>query len=767
MDPLGAALVCLCCAVTVAASARRSPPAPPRYSVREEEPPGTLVGNLARDLGLTAEQFRARRFRALRGTNGSDYLAVSADSGEVWVRRRLDREAACRRASAGSGCSLLLGAVLERPAELVRVVVDVLDVNDHAPRFPAESALLEVAESAAVGTRFALDGARDPDAGANALRGYAMEPDDGAFALETRDGGGGALSPVLVVRRALDRERRAAHEYVLTALDGGRPPLSGTVLLTVRLLDTNDNAPAFERPVYRALVPEDAPAGTLVARLHAWDPDDGANGEVEYAAMLGAHETARDLFAVDSRSGLVTLVGALDHEEADSHEMHVRARDRGPDSVPAYATVLVRVLDVNDNAPVVRLLGPTGDAAADSAAAVVVVSRGASPGHVVAFVHVRDRDSGANGRVTCTLEGASAAGPGAAPPFALRAWDGGEVYALATATRLDRGATAAAEYNLTVVARDDGAPPLVSVKTFTVRVTDTRPEGRLPDDDGGDDDGDGDDAFATPFVTDARPEGRLLDDSDGDDGDDGDGAFATPFVAVVALAAASCVLNVAAVAVVLRCKRENKELRTYHCGAAARARTPARDEPGAAARSGGEAASATAPNAYEDKSFLPSEAAGAATPALGKPPRRHPLRRVPGRHDLTQRPCCFLEPNNRLQQQSSRRRHLLQVTALGRSSPCRTPNLNGVEGRPGGDGGGACREGVDVAVATDDGQRPRGRPPPRPPTLSTIGEEDSEHGAPTPSAGRRHQPVNINGVSVSHGPGAANGAEGSRFLVLF
>ncbi|XP_061404083.1 protocadherin-10-like, partial [Lethenteron reissneri] len=653
MDPLGAALVCLCCAVTVAASARRSPPAPPRYSVREEEPPGTLVGNLARDLGLTAEQFRARRFRALRGTNGSDYLAVSADSGEVWVRRRLDREAACRRASAGSGCSLLLGAVLERPAELVRVVVDVLDVNDHAPRFPAESALLEVAESAAVGTRFALDGARDPDAGANALRGYAMEPDDGAFALETRDGGGGALSPVLVVRRALDRERRAAHEYVLTALDGGRPPLSGTVLLTVRLLDTNDNAPAFERPVYRALVPEDAPAGTLVARLHAWDPDDGANGEVEYAAMLGAHETARDLFAVDSRSGLVTLVGALDHEEADSHEMHVRARDRGPDSVPAYATVLVRVLDVNDNAPVVRLLGPTGDAAADSAAAVVVVSRGASPGHVVAFVHVRDRDSGANGRVTCTLEGASAAGPGAAPPFALRAWDGGEVYALATATRLDRGATAAAEYNLTVVARDDGAPPLVSVKTFTVRVTDTRPEGRLPDDDGGDDDGDGDDAFATPFVTDARPEGRLLDDSDGDDGDDGDGAFATPFVAVVALAAASCVLNVAAVAVVLRCKRENKELRTYHCGAAARARTPARDEPGAAARSGGEAASATAPNAYEDKSFLPSEAAGAATPALGKPPRRHPLRRVPGRHDLTQRPCCFLEPNNRLQQQSS------------------------------------------------------------------------------------------------------------------
>ncbi|XP_061437060.1 LOW QUALITY PROTEIN: protocadherin-19-like, partial [Lethenteron reissneri] len=580
MDPLGAALVCLCCAVTAAASARRSPPAPPRYSVREEEPPGTLVGNLARDLGLTAEQFRARRFRALRGTNGSDYLAVSADGGDVRVSRRLDREAACRRASAaGSGCSLLLGAVLERPAELVRVVVDVLDVNDHAPCFPAESALLEVAESAAVGTRFALDGARDPDAGANALRGYAMEPDDGAFALETRDGGGGALSPVLVVRRALDRERRATHEYVLTALDGGRPPLSGTVLLTVRLLDANDNAPAFERPVYRALVPEDAPAGTLVARLHASDPDEGANGEVEYAAMLGARETARDLFAVDSRSGLVTLVGALDHEEADSHEMHVRARDRGPDSVPAYATVLVRVLDVNDNAPVVRLSARPGD----SAAAVVGVSRGASPGHVVAFVRIRDRDSGANGRVTCTLEGASAAGPGVAPPFALRAGRGGEVYALATATRLDRGATATAEYNLTVVARDDGAPPLVSVKTLTVRVTD------------------------------ARPEGRLLDDGDnGDDGGDGDNGFATPFVAVMALAAASCVLNVAAVAVVLRCKRENKELRTYRCGAAARARTPARDEPGAAARSGGEAASATAPNAYEDKSFLPSEAAGAA-----------------------------------------------------------------------------------------------------------------------------------------------------------
>ncbi|XP_075915662.1 protocadherin-17-like [Petromyzon marinus] len=475
MDPLRVALLCLCClrcAVTATAAQASVLSSALRYSVREEEPPGTLVGNLARDLGLTAAQLHTRGFRVLQGTNASDYLVVSADSGEVRVRGRLDREAVCHRATGDSGCALLLGAVLDRPTELASVRVDVLDVNDHAPRFPAESALLEITESAAAGTRFTLDGAHDPDAGANALRRYAMEPDDGAFALDVHPaGGGGAFAPVLVVRRTLDRERQAVHTYVLTALDGGHPPLTGTTLLTVRVLDSNDNAPAFDRPVYRARVPENAPVGTPVVQLNASDPDEGANGEVVYT--LWAHEAPRvsDLFAVDSRSGRVTLEGALDYEEANVYEIYVQARDRGPNSIPAYSEVLVRILDMNDNAPDVQVLvlGQGGGSVTDDAA-VVGVSEGVPPGAFVAFVRVKDRDSGPNGRVSCTLESASAVGSGATLPFALHASDGGEVYALVTATQLDR--EAAAEYNLTAVARDNGVPPLVSVKTFAVRVTD-------------------------------------------------------------------------------------------------------------------------------------------------------------------------------------------------------------------------------------------------------------------------------------------------------
>ncbi|XP_078719360.1 protocadherin-10-like isoform X1 [Lampetra fluviatilis] len=932
MDPLLAALLCLCClrcAVTAAAAAATAAQASAhssalRYSVREEEPPGTLVGNLARDLGLTAAQLHARGFRALQGTNASDYLVVSAESGEVRVRGRLDREAVCPRVAGDSGCALLLEAVLDRPMELARVHVDVLDVNDHAPRFPAESALLEITESAAAGTRFLLEGAHDPDAGANALRRYAMEPDDGAFALDVQPaGGGGARAPVLVVRRALDRERQAVHTYVLTALDGGHPPLTGTTLLTVRVLDSNDNAPTFDRPVYQARVPENAPVGTPVVQLNASDPDEGANGEVVYA--LGAHVAprVRDLFAVDSRSGRVTLKGALDYEEANAYEIYVQARDRGPNSIPVHGEVLVRILDVNDNAPDVQVLilgqggsGSGSGGGGTGGAAVIGVSEGVPPGAFVAFVRVKDRDSGANGRVSCTLEGASAVGPGAALPFALRASDGGEDYTLVTATQLDR--EAAAEYNLTVVARDNGVPPLVSVKTFTVRVTDENdnaprfsrstyelhvPENNIPgayigsvsasdsdaqqnaqvaysivdsqidgmsvftyvsinpasgalyalrafdheharrlefrvqardngapplrgeaavalvigdvndnapvvvappldangtadvyvapgaragtlvtqvrasDDDGAgggdvDDGGDGNEnarlsysiargndrglfridasngdvrtARALPYeharhelaiavrdggepaftatatvrvlVTDARPEGRLLGSSGDDVGGNGgggaggaDGAFTTSFIVIVALGAVSCVLLVAMVMIALRCKRENKEMRTYNCRAAAESSaqpsprkndvTLVRNELEAAAcsKAGSDAdlASVIALHTYEYQSFLPSEAAGgtrgsgdargedaavyrkapapaygsSAAPAPRKPLPCHALNGVSGQPDLllggfaqpaAQRSRFFLEPNNHFNRQQQQQQQQQQ-----------------------------------------------------------------------------------------------------------
>ncbi|CAM9450431.1 unnamed protein product [Lampetra fluviatilis] len=1016
-----------------------------RYSVREEEPPGTLVGNLARDLGLTAAQLHARGFRALQGTNASDYLVVSAESGEVRVRGRLDREAVCPRVAGDSGCALLLEAILDRPMELARVHVDVLDVNDHAPRFPAESALLEITESAAAGTRFLLEGAHDPDAGANALRRYAMEPDDGAFALDVQPaGGGGARAPVLVVRRALDRERQAVHTYVLTALDGGHPPLTGTTLLTVRVLDSNDNAPTFDRPVYQARVPENAPVGTPVVQLNASDPDEGANGEVVYA--LGAHVAprVRDLFAVDSRSGRVTLKGALDYEEANAYEIYVQARDRGPNSIPVHGEVLVRILDVNDNAPDVQVLilgqgGSGSGGGGTGGAAVIGVSEGVPPGAFVAFVRVKDRDSGANGRVSCTLEGASAVGPGAALPFALRASDGGEDYTLVTATQLDR--EAAAEYNLTVVARDNGVPPLVSVKTFTVRVTDENdnaprfsrstyelhvPENNIPgayigsvsasdsdaqqnaqvaysivdsqidgmsvftyvsinpasgalyalrafdheharrlefrvqardngapplrgeaavalvigdvndnapvvvappldangtadvyvapgaragtlvtqvrasDDDGagGGDVNDGGDsnenarlsysiargndrglfridasngdvrtARALPYeharhelaiavrdggepaftatatvrvlVTDARPEGRLLGSSGDDVGGNGgggaggaDGAFTTSFIVIVALGAVSCVLLVAMVMIALRCKRENKEMRTYNCRAAAESSaqpsprkndvTLVRNELEAAAcsKAGSDAdlASVIALHTYEYQSFLPSEAAGgtrgsgdargedaavyrkAPAPAYGSSAAPAPRKPLPPRVPPPRLPPFSLASSlsckeaDRLSfkdsghgdsdpgdsDQDTTRGSYSEVAAketvplqpqrgctddgaaaaaagpreeqgdgdvhsnctpeckvLGHSDRCWMPAFNGAEGRP--SGGGACHEGVYVAVATGDA--PAGGPhrdfPRR--TFSTFGKDDSD-GAPTPSPGATSRP---------------------------
>uniref|UniRef100_S4R5U6 Cadherin domain-containing protein n=1 Tax=Petromyzon marinus TaxID=7757 RepID=S4R5U6_PETMA len=424
-----------------------------RYSVPEESAPGTLVGRAAFDLGLPGPaDLRSRNFRALPSGNGTAYVTASEQSGELRLSgKRLDREEICRHGGDTDACVLSLELMLDSPPLLARVFVSVLDVNDHAPSFAESLVSLEVPESAAVGTRLPLPPASDPDSGSNGLQRYELVPDgdggggvdgerDDAFVLRLEAGGGATAgtggsagpggaaavgggggggpggingvgggggegggipqSPELVLARALDRETRARHSFVLRAWDGGSPPRWGAARVTVTITDVNDHVPRFERSEYLARVREGGPAGQPLVVLRARDPDEGANGEVRYS--LGDHvsDDIRHLFAVDPTSGHVTLRAPLDYETATSYEFSVQARDLGVHSVPAHARVLVRVLDVNDNAPSIEIM-PL--ARSTGPGEPVSVSEGAPPGTLLALIRATDRDSGPNGQVTCTL----------------------------------------------------------------------------------------------------------------------------------------------------------------------------------------------------------------------------------------------------------------------------------------------------------------------------------------------------------------------------
>ncbi|KAL1261574.1 hypothetical protein QQF64_006839 [Cirrhinus molitorella] len=247
-----------------------------RYSVPEEQKPGSVVGNIARDLGVSAMRSTERNLRVASGSN-AQYFEVNPN-GVLVIRETIDRERIC---ALSSTCSLPLQILLQNPLEIHRVLVQVDDVNDNAPQFPNVNSSLEISEAAAPGTRFRLESARDPDVGINSLRTYSISSSD-YFVLNVETKSDGTKFPELVLEKAVDREAQAAFRLLLTAVDGGQPEKSGTTLLLIKILDVNDNAPEFDEPVKRVSLLENSPPGTLVTKLNATDVDSGINGEISY-----------------------------------------------------------------------------------------------------------------------------------------------------------------------------------------------------------------------------------------------------------------------------------------------------------------------------------------------------------------------------------------------------------------------------------------------------------------------------------------------------
>ncbi|XP_060102769.1 protocadherin-10 isoform X8 [Heteronotia binoei] len=419
------------------------------YTVQEEQEHGTFVGNIAEDLGLDITKLSARRFQTVPNSR-SPYLDLNLETGVLYVNEKIDREQICKQ---NPSCQLHLEVFLENPLELFRVEIDVLDINDNPPAFPEPDLTVEISESATPGTRFPLESAFDPDVGTNSLRTYEITPNS-YFSLDVQTQPDGNRFAELVLSKPLDREQQAVHRYVLTAVDGGQPQQrTGTALLTIRVLDSNDNVPAFEQPVYTVSLPENSPPGTLVLQLNASDPDEGQNGEIIYSFSSHISARARELFGISPRTGRLEVNGELDYEESSVYQVYVQAKDLGPNAVPAHCKVLVRVLDANDNAPEISF-----------STVKEAVSEAAAPGTVVALFSVSDRDSEDNGQVHCELLQGDA-------PFRLKS-SFKNYYTIVTEGPLDREQPGGDAYTLTVVARDLGEPPLSTSKSIQVRVSD-------------------------------------------------------------------------------------------------------------------------------------------------------------------------------------------------------------------------------------------------------------------------------------------------------
>ncbi|XP_004875670.1 protocadherin gamma-B6-like, partial [Heterocephalus glaber] len=413
---------------------------PIRYSIPEELTKGSVVGNLARDLGLSVQDVSARK---LRVSAEKLHFSVDAESGDLLVKDRVDREQICK---GRRRCELQLEAVVENPLNIFHIVVAIEDINDHAPQFDKKEIHLEVVESVSPGARISLDPATDPDINLNSIKDYQLSPNP-YFSLMVRVNSDGEKYPELSLEKLLDREEQRSHRLILTALDGGDPPRSATAQIEIFVKDINDNPPKFTKDEYRISLSENLTPGSSVLQVTATDEDEGINAEINYY-FRSALQSTKDVFFLDEKTGMIKNNQSLDFEDVERYTMVVEAKDGG--GLSTQCKVIIEILDENDNSPEIVITSLSDQILEDS-----------PPGMVVALFKTWDRDFGENGEVTCAIERDL--------PFKIYS-SSKNYYKIVTDGALDREQDP--EYNITIIATDRGKPPLSTSTYITLHLTD-------------------------------------------------------------------------------------------------------------------------------------------------------------------------------------------------------------------------------------------------------------------------------------------------------
>ncbi|MEE6478641.1 hypothetical protein FKM82_011916 [Ascaphus truei] len=394
-----------------------------QYSIYEELKQGSIVGSIAKDLGLNIKELSIRKFHIV-SLDKEQYFAINLENGDLYVTDRIDREIIC---GIQQSCFLNLEAVVENPLNFYTVEVEIQDINDNQPRFSKNTFDVGISESALPGS-------------------YKLSANE-YFTLGEKTSTDGNKYPELVLEKPLDREKQGFYELILTASDGGKPVKTGTALIKIVVHDINDNFPMFSHDTYRIRLNENAPNGFLVLHLNATDEDEGSNAQITYS-FSHIPENALQTFTIDSHNGDIKIIGELDYERTESYEMTVEAKDGG--DLVAHCMVSIQIIDINDNAPKITITSFSSTIPEDS-----------SPGTVIALINIHDLDSGENGEVVCQISEML--------PFQLIS-SSRSYFKLVTTTTMDREVVSS--YNITIKAADKGSPPLSTNKTIRLNISD-------------------------------------------------------------------------------------------------------------------------------------------------------------------------------------------------------------------------------------------------------------------------------------------------------
>ncbi|XP_075279272.1 cadherin-23 isoform X4 [Opisthocomus hoazin] len=352
-------------------------------AVFEDVPLGTVI------LRVKATDADSGRFALIQYSlgDGEGKFGINPNTGDIYILSALDREkkdhytlTAVARDNPGDVSS-------NRRENSVQVLITVLDINDFRPQFSKSQFSTSVYENEPAGTSVITMTATDLDEGDNGVVTYSVEgPGAEAFKINKDSG-------LITSQRRLQSYER--FNLTVVATDKGHPPLWGTTMLHIEVIDINDNRPVFIRPPNGTIlhIKEEIPLRSNVYEVYAMDKDEGLNGAVLYNLLkTGAGNKDWEYFSIDSVSGLIQTAMRLDREKQAVYNLIIVACDQGQ---PAYETMQplqVALDDIDDNEPI--FLRPPRDSPQYQ---VLSVPEHSQPGTVVGNVTgAVDADEGSN-----------------------------------------------------------------------------------------------------------------------------------------------------------------------------------------------------------------------------------------------------------------------------------------------------------------------------------------------------------------------------------
>lgn len=417
-----------------------------QFYITENEPPDTYVGRLSAedlDKGRNAEL-------TYTITNTQSDFMINPKTGFIRTLRYFDRE---QLVEASGHDYIVMDAVVidgsvTRLRDEAKITVHITDVNDNAPQFIRLPYHAAISEGSPTGTQVLRITAVDADDGINGNIHYSIVHgnNDGVFQIDDIIG-------QITVAKPLDRETIARYILTVMARDMGEElSHNTTALVTVDILDENDNTPKFDNSTIRMInISEDAAVGSRIFTFSATDSDLGVNAEITFLVASG---NFKETFRIDGPSGALFLARPLDYEDKNNYVLNVSASDGGTPRLATTLQVIIKVLDINDNAP--RF---------SSTAVVRQIEESIPPNTPVVTLTAQDKDSGMNGKIIFNISSQEPLGN----HFAIQP----ETGVLYTTKIIDREYSDT--FRLTVVATDQAEDPSMRLsveKTVTIIVED-------------------------------------------------------------------------------------------------------------------------------------------------------------------------------------------------------------------------------------------------------------------------------------------------------